>query len=187
MDVSLDEVCQQLNAQNCLILIRLCIYDAITNAESMLNIFEMDYPSDEMPRKAIEAAWSVGKAIDQYLAGQAQWQEVESRIEAVWEAGEAVSEETMYIVKKRSALFAVDSVCHAAHTAGEAAGTAAETVKNAACAAASTMLSRRLVDTDEQLSHADERKTLDDVYNTKREEFHRIAAELLMKQHSNIS
>ncbi len=182
MDSSLDDVCDQLSAQSRLIVIRLCIDDAIASAESVLDVFYTDSPEDDRPRQAIEAARAVGAVLDRYLAGQAQWQEVEQIVEAAWQALDAVSFHTSYTVKTRTAFLASDAASHAVTTAGEVTGKAAEAIRNAACAAASAAVSRWLAETGEGPSKADEWQKQDDVYNAKREELHRIAAWLLMKQ-----
>jgi hypothetical protein len=182
MDSSLDDVCDQLSTQNRLIVIRLCIDDAIASAESVLDTFYTDCPEDARPRQAIEAARAVGAVLDRHLAGQAQWQEVERIVEAAWQALDAVSFHTSYTVKKWSAYLASDAACHAVTTAGEAIGRAAEAVRNAACAAASAAVSRWLAETGEKPNKADEWQRQDNVYKTKREELQRIAAWLVMKQ-----
>jgi hypothetical protein len=182
MDSSLDDVCDQLDEQNRLIVIRLCIDDAIASAESVLDVFETAHPEDDRPRKAIEAARAIGATLDRYQAGQAQWQELERIVEAAWQALDAVSFHTSYIVNTRSAYLASDAACHAVTTAGEATGKAVEAIRNAACAAASAATSRWLAEIGEKPSQADEWQKQDNVYDAKREELHRIAAWLLMKQ-----
>lgn len=178
---SLEDVCRQLSPRNNLIVIRHCTADAIASAERVLGMFETDNPEDKKPRKALEAARGVGEVIDRYLAGQTQWQEVEAITEAVWEAGNAVSEQTLYTAKPWSAWLAADAVCHTAHTAGEATGKAVEAIRNAACAAASAAVSSWLAETGEKQSKADEWKMVDDVYYAKQEELCHIAKQLLVR------
>jgi hypothetical protein len=188
MDTTLEEICGQLHTSNRLVVIRLCIDDAIASAVRVLDVFETDYLEDERPRKAIEAAKAVGNTIDQFLAGQATAQDIERLTEALWQAADAVSEETLYSAKKWPAWLVADAVCHTAHTAGEVTtGRVVGAVNSAACAASSAGVSRWLAEIGEQVSRAEEWQKSDAIYWAKREELRQIAVEILMKQDADLS
>jgi len=99
---------------------------AIKIAEAVLPIFEEEYPSDNRPRKAIEAARL-------YLAGEIGVEELEDAVDAAWAASDAARIASAARAASRAA-GAAEAAAWAAWAAG-AAGAAARAASRDAGAA----------------------------------------------------